>query len=110
MNPEAIDTPVEVASWTAEEEKRIAEIIAGFNAAEVSRITCYSTLRSEAIRRMHCEQRKNAPLPVVRYKTIIAKLQPDEVRRDRRFGRPRIPITSAAREQARRTTRRNSFE
>lgn len=100
MSTEVIETPVEVSGWTPEEEARIAEIIAGFSAAEVSRIRTYSTLRIEAIRRMQSEQRKKAPLPVVRVKPIIFKGQPAELRRNRRFGRPRIHDTNAARQQA----------
>lgn len=99
MTTEAISTPVEVSGWTPEEEARIAEIIAGFNAAEVSRIRTYSTLRAEAIRRMRCEQRKKAPLPVVRVKPIISKIQPTKLRHDRRFGRPRKYETNAARQR-----------
>lgn len=91
------DQAFEVSSWTPEEEARIAEIIAGFNAAEVSRINSYSTLRMEAIRRMLYEQRKNAPLPVVRVEPINPRVQPTELRRDRRFGRPRKYETNAAR-------------
>jgi len=94
-----IDQAVEASAWTVEEEARIAEIIAGFNAAEVSRINTYSTLRMEAIRRMRCEQRKNAPLLVVRVKPIISKVHPTELRRDSRFGRPRIHETNAARQR-----------
>lgn len=94
-----IEQPVEASAWTVDEEARIAEIIAGFSAAEVSRINTYSTLRLEAIRRMQCEQRKNAPLPVVRVKPIISKVQPTELRRDRRFGRPRIHDTNATRQR-----------
>ena len=99
MNTEAINKPVEGSGWTPEEETRIAEIIAGFNVAEVSRINTYSTLRMEAIRRMRREQRKKAPLPVVRVKPIISKVQTTELRRDRRFGRPRIHETNAARQR-----------
>ena len=99
MNTEAINTPAESSGWTPEEESRIAEIIAGFNAAEVSRIKTYSTFRLEAIRRMRREQMKNAPLPVVRVKPIISKVQPTELRRDRRFGRWRIHDTNAARQR-----------
>ncbi len=53
-----IEQAVEPSAWTLDEEARIAEIIAGLNAAEVSRINTYSTLRMEAIHRMRCEQRK----------------------------------------------------
>lgn len=94
-----IDQAVEASAWTPDEEARIAEIIEGFNAAEVSRINTYSTLRMEAIRRMRCEQMRNAPLPVVRVQPIISKVQPAELRRDRRFGRPRIYDTNAARQR-----------
>jgi len=94
-----IEQTVEASAWTPDEEARIAEIIGGFNAAEVSRINTYSTLRMEAIRRMRCEQRKNAPLPVVSVKPIISKVQPTELRHDRRFGRPRINDTNAARQR-----------
>lgn len=100
MTTEAINTSVESSGWTPEEEARIAQLIAGFNAAEVSRITAYSTLRMEAIRRMRCEQMKKAPLPVARITPIISKAQPGELRRNRRFGRPRIHDTNAAGQQA----------
>jgi len=99
MNPESIKAPDDISNWTPEEEKRIAEIIAGFNAAEVSRINSYSTLRTEAIRRMCCEQRKNAPMSVLRVRPIMSKSHPSAMRRDRRFERPRKHETSAARRQ-----------
>src|SRR5271155_4438750 len=100
MSTEAINMPVEGSGWTPEEEARIAQIIAGFDAAEVSRITTYSTLRMEALRRMRCEQMKKAPLPVARITPSISKIQRTELRRNRRFGRPRKYETSAARQQA----------
>jgi len=94
-----IEETVEVSGWTPEEESCIAEIISGFNAAEISRIRTYSSLRMEAIRRMRREQTKNAPLPVVRAKPIISKVRPTELRRNRRFGRPRKYQTNADRQR-----------
>ena len=90
---------VEASAWTVDEESRSAEIIAGSNAAEVSRINTYSTLRMEAGRRMRCEQMKNAPLPVVRVKPVLSKVQITELRRDRRFGCPRKYETNAVRQR-----------
>jgi hypothetical protein len=94
-----IEEPVAVSGWTPEEEARIAEIISGFSAAEISRIKTYSTLRMEAIRRMRCEQRKKAAMPVVKVKPIISKVEHTELRRDRRFGRPRRYETNADRQR-----------
>ncbi len=94
-----IEQAVEPSAWTLDEEARIAEIIAGFNAAEVSRINTYSTLCMEAIHRIRREQMKNAPLPVVVVKPIISKVQIAELRRGRRFGRPRKYETNAVRQR-----------
>lgn len=97
---EITERPFEPSAWTPEEEARIAEIIAGFSAAEISRIESYSTLRLEAIRRMRYEQMRNAPLPVVRIEPARFATRPTELMRDRRFGRPRKYDSSAARQRA----------
>lgn len=85
---ETIEQGIGALGWTPEEESRIAEIIASFNAAEVSRILTYSTLRMEAIRRMRYEQMRNAPLPVVKVK-MPSNVQRAQLARDRWLARLR---------------------
>lgn len=100
MNTEIINTPAEVLGWTPEEETRIEEIIATFDAAEVNRILRYSTLRMEAIRRMRREQMKNAPLHVDKVKPNASVIPAAELERRRPFGRPRKYDSNAARQRA----------
>ena len=92
--------PVELLGWTPEEETRIQEIIAGFDAAEVRRILGYSNLRAEAIRRMRREQMKNAPLHVDKVKPNASVLRAAELGRRRPSGRPRKYNSNAARQRA----------
>ena len=99
MDPEVVNAPAEISGWTPEEETRIEEIIAGFDAAEVRRIMRYSSLRMEAIRRMRREQMKNASSAAARAKHI-ASIRPTELGRNRRAGRPRKYDSNAARQRA----------
>ena len=100
MDPEVVNAPTEISGWTPEEEARIEEIIAGFDATEVRRIMRYSSLRMEAIRRMRREQMKNGPTPTDKIKRIASVIRPTKLGRDRRFGRPRKYDSNAARQRA----------